>query len=179
MDGPNCQRARRDPGADGLADSGALARAQGFSDLYPQIGEIDPYGDTTFNRLQIPALLEELNRLLDETDRPSEQQWLIDPRDVAENCRARTHTYLKLYGDRAALRRSRSRGHRGVAGRQPYAGSAPRRRLRSSPGEPGYDRRRGGPHALHQFPGGCTGSIVALCGRVRRRLIGFEDDAGA
>jgi hypothetical protein len=80
-------------------DDGALARAQAFSDLYPRIAEIDPYGDTIFNTLQIPALVEELNRLLDETDRPSEQQWLLDFRDLAEQCRARTHTYLKLLGD--------------------------------------------------------------------------------
>jgi len=51
------------------------------------------------NGLQIPALLEELTRLMEETDTPSELQWLFELRDVAERCRATPHTYLKLLGD--------------------------------------------------------------------------------
>ncbi|HVA19742.1 MAG TPA: hypothetical protein VMU55_06190 [Solirubrobacteraceae bacterium] len=80
-------------------DDGALARAQEFADTYPRLAEVDPYGDTTFNGLQIPALLEELTRLMEETDTPSQLQWLFDLRDVAERCRATPHAYLKLLGD--------------------------------------------------------------------------------
>ncbi|HEX4116872.1 MAG TPA: hypothetical protein VHY18_13480 [Solirubrobacteraceae bacterium] len=78
---------------------GALARAQALADIYPRIAEIDPYGDTTFNGLQVPALLEELTRLMEETEEPSELQWLLDLRDFGERCRTKPHTYLKLLGD--------------------------------------------------------------------------------
>jgi hypothetical protein len=50
-------------------DDAALGRAQGSPEEYPRIAEIDPYGDTVFNKLQIPALLRELDVLVDETDR--------------------------------------------------------------------------------------------------------------
>jgi hypothetical protein len=80
------------------ADDRALARAQHVAEMYPRIAEIDPHGDTTFNGLQIPALLEELTRLMEETDAPSELQWLLDLRDTAERCRATPHTHLKLIG---------------------------------------------------------------------------------
>jgi hypothetical protein len=55
--------------------------------------------DLRANRPGPILLFEELNRLLDETDSPSEQEWLLDLRDLAEQCRARTHTYLKLLGE--------------------------------------------------------------------------------
>ena len=61
--------------------------------------EIDPYGDTIFNKLQIPALLNELDVVLGETDNRDEQQWLLDLRALAERCRDATHLYLKLLGD--------------------------------------------------------------------------------
>jgi hypothetical protein len=77
----------------------SLARAQESPDLYPRIAEIDPYGDTIFNKLQIPALLNELEVVLDETDNRDEQQWLLDLRALAERCRDATHLYLKLLGD--------------------------------------------------------------------------------
>ncbi len=80
-------------------DDGALARAQEYRDEYPRIAEIDPCGDTTFNQLQIPALMRELNALLADTSKASEQQWLLDLRGLAERCAATTHLYLKLLGD--------------------------------------------------------------------------------
>ena len=80
-------------------DAAALARAQESRDSYPRIAEIDPYGDTVFNKLQIPALLNELDGVLHEMDNPGEQQWLLDLRALAERCGGGTHLYLKLIGD--------------------------------------------------------------------------------
>jgi hypothetical protein len=77
----------------------ALARAQEWPDSYPRIAEIDPYGDTIFNKLQIAALLNEVDAVLRETDNPGEQQWLLDLRALAERCGGATHLYLKLIGD--------------------------------------------------------------------------------
>lgn len=55
-------------------DDAALARAQEYRGEYPRMAEIDPYGDTDFNKLQIPALVRELDALLDDTHTASEHQ---------------------------------------------------------------------------------------------------------
>lgn len=58
---------------------------------------IDPYGDTTFNSLQIPFFIKELKELL----KLSKNKEFIDyGRKVLELAeKARTHIYLKFYGD--------------------------------------------------------------------------------
>jgi hypothetical protein len=65
---------------------------------YPCLRSIDRYGDTMFNRLQVPLLIEEINRLrngaadnlleiLDEVER------------LAQHSLAEPHLYLKFVGD--------------------------------------------------------------------------------
>lgn len=60
---------------------------------------IDPYDDTIFNSLQMPSLLEELNRLFQEEMLESERRVLERLRSMALICQERTGRYLKFIGD--------------------------------------------------------------------------------
>ncbi len=60
---------------------------------------IDPYGDTTFNRLQIPTLIEELKFVLPTVSDGGMKDHLRRVIELAEKSRDRVHTYLKFYGD--------------------------------------------------------------------------------
>ena len=60
---------------------------------------IDPYGDTLFNRLQLPAVLEDV-RLLKMTERTNEQNELIYRIEALVGvCEKKPHLYLKFIGD--------------------------------------------------------------------------------
>jgi hypothetical protein len=62
---------------------------------------IDPYGDTTFNQLQIPVLISELRSLL-ESEHCRKHEKLRAFEGVVsfiEKARGRVHTYIKFYGD--------------------------------------------------------------------------------
>lgn len=60
---------------------------------------IDWYGDTTFNRLQIPELRREMRRLAD-LGRTLEELAMIRKIDsLAERVEVGHHMYLKFYGD--------------------------------------------------------------------------------
>ena len=57
---------------------------------------LDPYGDTTFNNLQIEHLILDLNLL----KYISQQKDAIDKIILlAKKCRTEVHTYIKFYGD--------------------------------------------------------------------------------
>ncbi|MDB5335164.1 MAG: hypothetical protein JWN70_783 [Planctomycetaceae bacterium] len=60
---------------------------------------IDRYGDTTFNQLQIPVLIEELQQATNQASDPkvkSHGQALLA---LALRARSEIHTYVKFYGD--------------------------------------------------------------------------------
>ncbi len=60
---------------------------------------IDEFGDTTFNRLQVPRLAQELDDIpKDELDVPT-RQFLEQLSSLAEMCILQVHTYLKFSGD--------------------------------------------------------------------------------
>ena len=60
---------------------------------------IDEFGDTTFNRLQVPRLAQELDDIAkDDLDVPT-RQFLEQLRSLAETCIEQVHTYLKFNGD--------------------------------------------------------------------------------
>ena len=60
---------------------------------------LDPYGDATFNHLQMPHLVEEL-RNLSNTSRDKELQEHIEKiLKLIEKGRKDLHTYIKFYGD--------------------------------------------------------------------------------
>jgi hypothetical protein len=60
---------------------------------------IDPFGDTTFNRLQMTPFLSEWSRLYQPSLTNPEKQLLAKIQVMAERCRAEYHVYLKFYGD--------------------------------------------------------------------------------
>jgi hypothetical protein len=59
---------------------------------------IDEYGDTTFNRLQMPAFLNELAGLGVKAA-SSDRKVLDGIERLAISCRDSVHLYLKFYGD--------------------------------------------------------------------------------
>jgi hypothetical protein len=60
---------------------------------------IDPYGDTTFNQLQIPVLIEELKSLLPSYPKGKKRQEIEAMISFIEKAKDKVHTYIKFYGD--------------------------------------------------------------------------------
>jgi hypothetical protein len=60
---------------------------------------IDEYGGTTFNRLQVPRLLEELDEIPTDALDARTREFLERLRGLAERCIREVHTYLKFSGD--------------------------------------------------------------------------------
>jgi len=60
---------------------------------------IDPYGDTTFNQLQIPKLLEELEALRPNCHTKEEREELESIMRFIGKAKGQIHTYMKFYGD--------------------------------------------------------------------------------
>jgi hypothetical protein len=60
---------------------------------------VDWYGDTTFNRYQVPGVRKELKRLSGELGNIFEQNFLKQLDVLAERAESRVHLYLKFYGD--------------------------------------------------------------------------------
>lgn len=60
---------------------------------------IDPYGNTTFNQLQIPILIEELKSVVQKIQDDRTRNHLQQVIALAEKSRDEIHTYLKFYGD--------------------------------------------------------------------------------
>lgn len=60
---------------------------------------IDWYGDTVFNRLQMEEFLSEWNRLRTATLSQEETEILDEIGCLGLKCQKETHLYLKFYGD--------------------------------------------------------------------------------
>lgn len=60
---------------------------------------IDPYGDTTFNQLQIPRLLEEVEALRPNCQTEAEREDLESIMRFIGKATGQIHTYMKFYGD--------------------------------------------------------------------------------
>ena len=56
---------------------------------------LDPYGDTIFNRLQLPDLLRDLTLLLAMEPHPLGEALIA----LVTQCQAEVHTYVCFYGD--------------------------------------------------------------------------------
>jgi hypothetical protein len=63
------------------------------------LGQIDWYGDTTFNRVQMPLFLSAWRELAQRAESPEETQLVDDIRALAERCEDGVHLYLKFIGD--------------------------------------------------------------------------------
>jgi hypothetical protein len=68
-------------------------------DEYLFLGSIDPYGDTTFNHLQMRRFLEEWAYVLLKAAAADEQAIALAVEALARRCGAEVHTYLKFIGD--------------------------------------------------------------------------------
>lgn len=61
---------------------------------------VDWYGDTTFNYLQAPIVISELNRIAEEKAQTLEEKVLIgDIVRLVTECQFENHLYVKFYGD--------------------------------------------------------------------------------
>jgi hypothetical protein len=69
---------------------------QGDSSL---LGQIDWYGDTTFNRIQMPLFLLAWQELAQRVETPEEALLVHEIRVLAERCEGDVHLYLKFIGD--------------------------------------------------------------------------------
>jgi hypothetical protein len=85
---------------------GTCNSAGGFDRLLPLddasfrcLGVVDPYGDTIFNRLQMPFLLDELARLDLSSVNESERRGLLRLEALAIRCQEEPHLYLRFIGD--------------------------------------------------------------------------------
>lgn len=68
---------------------------QDFKTHYPWLSTIDPYGDTIFNKLQIPYVINELNALVKKTENGS-----LDINGIISFIqKIDTHQYITFYGD--------------------------------------------------------------------------------
>ena len=63
------------------------------------LGFIDPYGDTIFNQLQIPAVIQELELLEGLVEGTEAKLEVAALETLAKSCAGRPHVYLKLLGD--------------------------------------------------------------------------------
>src|SRR5689334_13549659 len=66
---------------------------------YPFIGSIDPYGDTTFNNLQMRGFLNEWAVVARRATTPDEHSLVDYVEKLARRCRDEVHVYLKFIGD--------------------------------------------------------------------------------
>lgn len=65
----------------------------------PCLRFIDPYGDTTFNQLQLPALIAELEAAVSNATDPQVVAHGRKSLRLARQAASEVHTYLKFYGD--------------------------------------------------------------------------------
>lgn len=60
---------------------------------------IDPYGDTTFNRVQMSVLAEELIKAIDNCSVPEAKEHGKSLLEMVKKVSEEVHLYLKFYGD--------------------------------------------------------------------------------
>lgn len=65
----------------------------------PFLGQIDWYGDTVFNRVQMPLFLSAWRALAQQAQTPDETKLVREIRELAERCESDVHLYLKFIGD--------------------------------------------------------------------------------
>lgn len=74
-----------------------MPRGHGTRFVYTSV--IDVYGDTTFNRMQMPRFLEEWRLLMVRAETPEELKLMEKVEAMAESVAGGVHLYLKFYGD--------------------------------------------------------------------------------
>lgn len=66
---------------------------------FPCLRYIDPYGDATFNQLQLPQLLADLKQAILEAESPETRAHMESLIDLVQRAIGAVHTYIKFYGD--------------------------------------------------------------------------------
>lgn len=66
---------------------------------YRCMSYVDPYGNTTFNRLQAADVRRELAMLLERTSKDDTKKLLNEIDKLVEECEREVHTYITFYGD--------------------------------------------------------------------------------
>jgi hypothetical protein len=77
--------------------SALLHRSQGRQ--WQLVQHIDPYGDTVFNQLQIPTLMDELSALEEFAHSDEERQFLKVVLELIERSKNDIHTCVRFVGD--------------------------------------------------------------------------------
>lgn len=65
----------------------------------PLLSQIDWYGNTVFNRLQMPLFLAAWGGVARRTESQEEARLVDEIRRLAERCESEVHLYLKFIGD--------------------------------------------------------------------------------
>jgi hypothetical protein len=65
----------------------------------PFLAQIDWYGDTVFNRMQMPRFLSAWSVLAEKVQTPEEAKLVAEVKELAERCEGGVHLYLKFIGD--------------------------------------------------------------------------------
>ena len=63
------------------------------------LASIDLYGDTTFNRVQMPRFLAEWSIIGTKAQSPDESALVVEIANMARRCADEVHVYLKFIGD--------------------------------------------------------------------------------
>lgn len=66
---------------------------------YPYLARVDPFGITTFNRLQMELVIPELTRLKEEEGALGIQTTIDRIINLARQCSEQVHLYLEFEGD--------------------------------------------------------------------------------
>jgi len=66
---------------------------------YPLLQYVDPYGNTMFNRQQMPEVRKELNNLLERASTDKQRDILLRILALVAKCEDRPHMLLRFRGD--------------------------------------------------------------------------------
>ena len=67
--------------------------------LFQMLSSLDPYGDTTFNYLQMRRFLQEWTEVSTKAQSPEEKDLFSKIEHLAKRCQDEVHVYLKFIGD--------------------------------------------------------------------------------
>jgi hypothetical protein len=84
-----------------IFDVGDLQRAlpESNDSSFSCLRFVDDYGDTVFNRLQAPVVLQELSRVRPAIDTIPEGDFFAELLRLVNRCRVEPHVYLRFVGD--------------------------------------------------------------------------------
>ena len=85
------------PNSDAAGD--LLWAAWNRADDVNRVRDVDEYGDTLLNQLQIPRFLADAEQLISLVPDDSRRQRTAELVEFVRSCVGRTHTYLRLRGD--------------------------------------------------------------------------------